>query len=82
MCILAEPRNANMIQRTGRIMRADGSGEFRAVYDIIDVRTPLKSQYKKRIPAYVARNAVFTTTRVSADAGAGFGASAGFGIGT
>ena len=65
MCILAEPRNANMIQRTGRIMRADGSGEFRAVYDIIDVRTPLKSQYKKRIPAYVTRNAVFTTTRVS-----------------
>ena len=68
-CILAEPRNANMIQRTGRIMRADGVGEFRNVYDIIDVRTPLKNQYKKRLPAYNARGAEFVLTRVSAKAG-------------
>lgn len=58
-CVLAEPRNSNMIQRTGRIMRADGCGDFRNVYDIIDTKTPIKNQYKKRLPAYNERCADF-----------------------
>lgn len=62
-CILAEPRNSNMIQRTGRIMRADGTGDFRNVYDIIDAKTPIKNQYKKRIPAYNERAAAFVVVK-------------------
>ena len=64
-CVLAEPRNSNMIQRTGRIMRADGIGEFRNVYDIIDTRTPIKNQYKKRMPAYNARAADFVVVKAA-----------------
>ena len=64
-CILAEPRNSNMIQRTGRIMRADGVGEFRNVYDIIDTKTPIKNQYKKRMPAYNERAAEFVVIKMS-----------------